>query len=140
MGAEQIWEQLELRTKTICSLLDSIIEREDEETDKAEEGSLSNEMVLEDSQADSDDPDSDDDLLETEESSGDDEGGDGSDLGEHVTALQYESNDEDIEEEEDTNPKSNRLNLDRSNRHVGPSSQRSVPRTRHTLSLTKSLP
>ncbi|KAG8941203.1 hypothetical protein FRC03_004743 [Tulasnella sp. 419] len=99
MAPEQVWEQLELRTKNICGVLDALIERE-EPLDEADGDESSLEDSFEDMELDDDEEEdgeemnSEDDEASTE-SEDDHEGS--SNLGEKVETLRGES---DSEEEE----------------------------------------
>lgn len=88
MEAEQIWNQLELRAKGVCELVDLVFEGEypkddegdDQDENDEEEGDEEDEMMLE---SDEDD----DDFMPEDEP---EESSQGSDLGEHIAPLNGE--------------------------------------------------
>ncbi|KAG8874726.1 hypothetical protein FRB97_005684 [Tulasnella sp. 331] len=109
MGPEQIWEQLELRTKNICNTLDLLIERDDEsETDgerpSGTSGMADGEEMMDldgdeddapfgfGAEHDSEEDDSEDESEEEEESS---TGSEDEDLGETSVSLRDASSDPD---------------------------------------------
>lgn len=99
MQAEQIWEQLELRTKSICQMLDSVIEREGEDD---EEHSIAGVKEMQQDEESEDTNESDVSVGEDDETgSADSMDQDDIELEEHVATLVEEESSEEEEEEEE---------------------------------------
>nr|GAT44214.1 predicted protein [Mycena chlorophos] len=100
MDDEQIWAQLDLRLKNVCSMLDFALEAEspeDEEDELEENADEMDEEMLERLSAFENGEMDEDFEEEDEELEPEDEGSDDGDLGEEITDLRDPSSDEDME-------------------------------------------